>query len=490
MTIADTTTKFSVPKKANYTVYPAPYAFEVPGFRNFNGLAFWGLNLLTPLALVQLLQTPYWSYPLFLLLTIVPTWVGYVYVDAYLKVWAHDQQVKAAGLKLTDYVKLTDAKLADKYQGSSKIPMETFFEAYFDEKAEIRGDMLDLLEHRHDWASFHFTAGHVKFLAEHLLPEATFHTRSQDKNQVCEHYDRGNDFYEAFLGPMMIYTSGIITDVNERESLEQLQENKMKLVCEKIGLKRGEKMLDIGCGWGTLLSFAAQKYGANPTGVTISKEQTEFGLNRAQEWGVSDKVNILNRDYRDIPRPMAAGGQKYNKITCLEMAEHVGIRKFNTFLRQVDELLEDDGIFYLQIAGLRRPWQYEDLVWGLFMNKYVFPGADASCPLAWVVSQLEYAGFEVQSVDTVGVHYSATLERWYQNWMKPENKSMITAKYGERAWREWEFFLAWSTIISRQGSATCYQLVCHKNTNKFDRASFLRGYGQQRLIVPAAQQQQ
>ena len=83
------------------------------------------------------------------------------------------------------------------------------------------------------------------------------------------------------------------------------------------------------------------------------------------------------------------------------------------------------------------------------MNKYVFPGADASCPLAWNIQQLEYAGFEVVNVDTIGVHYSATIERWYQNWMKPENKERVVNNYGEQAWRVWEFFLGWSTVISR-----------------------------------------
>lgn len=146
-------------------------------------------------------------------------------------------------------------------------------------------------------------------------------------------------------------------------------------------------------------------------------------------------------------------------------------------------MLADDGTFYLQIAGLRRPWQYEDLIWGMFMNKYVFPGADASMPLAWVIQKLEYAGYEVASVDTIGVHYSATLERWYQNWVKPEHKAYIVDKYSERAWREWEFFLAWSAVVSRQGSATCYQIVAHKNSNEFDRTKFLTGYGQDRLLT-------
>lgn len=100
----------------------------------------------------------------------------------------------------------------------------------------------------------------------------------------------------------------------------------------------------------------------------------------------------MNHDYRDIPVSTAPNGVKYDKITCLEMAEHVGVFRFNTFLMQVRELLNDDGLFYLQIAGLRRSWQYEDLCWGLFMNKYIFPGADASTPLSFYINQLEYAG--------------------------------------------------------------------------------------------------
>jgi cyclopropane fatty-acyl-phospholipid synthase-like methyltransferase len=144
---------------------------------------------------------------------------------------------------------------------------------------------------------------------------------------------------------------------------------------------------------------------------------------------------------------------------------------FSSFLEQVRDMLEDDGLFFLQIAGLRRTWQYEDLIWGLFMAKYIFPGADASCPLAWVINKLECAGFEVHSVDTIGVHYSATIWRWYQNWLK--NKNTIVKKYGMRWYRIWEIFLAWSTIISRQGSATCYQIIAHKNSNAFDRPNLI-----------------
>ncbi|KAL2182005.1 S-adenosyl-L-methionine-dependent methyltransferase [Thermothelomyces heterothallicus CBS 202.75] len=347
---------------------------------------------------------------------------------------------------------------------NEKIPMETFHEMYFDGDVDFNGDALEVLEYRHDWASFRFTFGLIKFFLTGMMPEVIMHTRSQDEEQVRDHYDRGDDFYGWFLGPRMIYTSGIIGDINREETLEELQDNKLAAVCEKISLKEGERLLDIGCGWGTLARFASVNYGAKVTGITLGRNQTAWGNNALRKVGIPEEQSkILCMDYRDIPVP--DGG--YNKITCLEMAEHVGVRHFKSFCKQVYDMLDDDGIFFLQIAGLRKSWQYEDLIWGLFMNKYIFPGADASTPLGWFIDKLEGAGFEVKAVDTIGVHYSATLWRWYRNWMA--NKDKIEAKYGKRWFRIWEYFLAYSTIISRQGSATCYQIVLHKNINAFHR---------------------
>ncbi len=228
----------------------------------------------------------------------------------------------------------------------------------------------------------------------------------------------------------MIYTSGIISDINKEESLEQLQDNKLGIVCEKIGLKHGETLLDIGCGWGTLAKYASTNYGAHATGVTLGRNQTAWGNNALRKASIEESQSrILCMDYRDIPQ--TPGG--YSKITCLEMAEHVGVKYFSSFLKQVYDMLDDDGVFFLQIAGIRKCWQYEDLIWGLFMNKYIFPGADASTPLGWFVDKLEGAGFEIKGIDTIGVHYSATLWRWYRNWMA--NKEKVEAKYGSRWFR-------------------------------------------------------
>jgi cyclopropane fatty-acyl-phospholipid synthase-like methyltransferase len=203
-------------------------------------------------------------------------------------------------------------------------------------------------------------------------------------------------------------------------------------------------MLDIGCGWGTLAKHASVHYGAKVTGITLGRNQTAWGNGGLRRAGIADaQSNILCMDYRDIPVP--AGG--YNKITCLEMAEHVGVRHFGAFLKQVYDMLDDDGVFFLQIAGLRKSWQYEDLIWGLFMNKYVFPGADASTPLGWVIDKLEGAGFEVKHIDTIGVHYSATIWRWYRNWVA--NKEKVVAKYGDRWFRVCSSFLPFDVMLIR-----------------------------------------
>jgi len=254
--------------------------------------------------------------------------------------------------------------------------------------------------------------------------------------------------------------------LDRENTLEQAQRNKLDLVCRKIQLQKGERVLDLGCGWGTLTAHMAKAHGADVLGVTLGKNQAEYCNNVCKKEGVQDRARVLCLDYRDVPR-----ATKFDKIVCLEMSEHVGVKYYGKFLDQIMDMLKDDGIFFLQIAGLRKAWQYEDLIWGLFMGKYIFPGADASCPLNWVITKLEQAGFEIHTEETIGIHYSATIKRWYDNWLK--KKDYITAKYGVRWFRLWAWFLAWAIVTSEQGGASCYQIVCHKNLSRFNRKRFL-----------------
>lgn len=361
-----------------------------------------------------------------------------------------------------------DPSLAPRY--AHKVPITHLIEDYIHERVDIPGDFRDFIANRNHLVEYKFVQDHVKFMFTNFLPEVLIHSQEQDVRIGREHYDRGNDFFGGFLGPRMIYTSGFFKHPDD--TLEAAQDQKMKLVCDKMQLKKGQKYLDIGCGWGTLVATAARDYGVDATGVTIAQKGAAFATERIKEYGVADSARILTIDYRDIPK------QRFDKISCLEMAEHVGVRKFQAFMRQIFDLLADDGIFYLQIAGLRAKqgtlgFHLEDLVWGLFMNKYIFPGADASMPLSFVVKNLEEAGFEIHSVENVGIHYSLTISRWYDNWM--ENRAEIVKTYGEWWFRLWQVFLGWSVHIAAQGSSTCFQVVANKNLDGFDRLRWVGG---------------
>ena len=344
-----------------------------------------------------------------------------------------------------------------------KLPMSTFVEKYVTGEIKVSGDLQAFFRRKEDVLNYRLTWEQMKFLVGGFIPSVLIHTPAADRKTVTGHYDRGNDFFNAFLGDIMIYTSAFFE--SPADTLEDAQRRKLEVVAQKIQLKPGERLLDIGCGWGTLVAHMAEHHGADATGVTLAARQAEFGTERIAQKGLQQRARILTMDYRSIPT------EKWNKITVLEMAEHVGIRKFQKFMRQLNSMLEEDGILFLQIAGLRRNWTPEDFTWGMFMSKYVFPGADASMPLSFVCNNLERAGFEIHSVENIGIHYSMTIDRWYRNWLK--NRDAVVKGYGERWFRLWEIFLAWSVIIAERGGSTAFQLVCNKNKSSFERKRWI-----------------
>jgi cyclopropane fatty-acyl-phospholipid synthase-like methyltransferase len=219
---------------------------------------------------------------------------------------------------------------------------------------------------------------------------------------------------------------------------------------------------------------AAKNYGAKTTGITISQNQTAFGNGRIAKANLSDRARIECLDYRDIPR------RQFDRISSLEMVEHVGIKNLPKYFKLVHDLLKDDGLFLLQFCGLRRGAEQgvpviglrpEDLIWGMFMNQYIFPGADASLPLGDMVKAMEKAGFEIQSAENISIHYSFTIRSWHQNWQK--HRDEILKAYGERWYRLWHLFLGWSWRIGAQGNAACFQIVANKNLDAFDRKRFV-----------------
>ncbi|KAL7008861.1 hypothetical protein EMMF5_001608 [Cystobasidiomycetes sp. EMM_F5] len=446
-------------RRSGAVTIPQP-PYPVDGNGSFSNLQLAAIVLLSPWLLFKFI--PFfsislfsWSYLLFWLpITGVPATVGYWYIMSRIGGAKREAALKLLPNRpMSYYFTFKDAKLKSQYE-SKKIPMQTLYDAYFDQKVDFNHDILETMEARHDWATFAFTWELFYDVFTRFLPDVIMHTSSQDEEQIRDHYDRGNDFYNWFLGPRMIYTSGVVRDETKEETLEELQDNKLALVCHKLELKPEDRYLDIGCGWGTLATYAAKNFGCDTTGVTLAREQTKFGTERLATNGVpADRARILCMDAHNIPDHPAG---RFTKISSLEQAEHIGVRRYQSFMRKIYNLLDDDGIFVLQVAGLRPSWQYEDLVWGLFMNKYIFPGADASASLGWVINQVEAAGFEVKSVDVLGVHYSATIWRWYKNWL--QNADKCSSKYGEKINRVWKLFLAWSVIVARQGGSSVFQV--------------------------------
>lgn len=384
--------------------------------------------------------------------------------------------------KISDFVTVKNQRVAGRYS-KAKVSMEHFIEDYMDGKVDVVGDFKDLMKHKDEVFNYDFTAGHYKFFITRFIPEVTMHTKAQDERIVRSHYDDHNDLFSWFLGPRMVYTAGFF--INGNEKLEEAQDNKMDMIAQKMHFKAGQTMLDIGCGWGTLVMHSAKHYGMDATGITIAQSGADYGNNQIKENGVADRARIQRMDYRDIPH------KQYDKITCLEMAEHVGLKNFEKFMAQIYGLLKDDGLFYLQIAAIRERktplWgpNLEDIVWGLFMNKYIFSGADASKALNWDARRMEKVGFEIHSVENVGIHYSRTIDAWYYNWMG--NEAKVMAKYGLRTFRMYQIFLGWSVEIAKQGSSTAYQIVCNKNLNNFNRNKWIGAYnmGERDKFQPA-----
>eukprot|EP00933_Yihiella_yeosuensis_P029615 TRINITY_DN2322_c2_g2_i1.p1 TRINITY_DN2322_c2_g2~~TRINITY_DN2322_c2_g2_i1.p1 ORF type:complete len:448 (-),score=97.17 TRINITY_DN2322_c2_g2_i1:411-1754(-) len=353
----------------------------------------------------------------------------------------------------------TESRAHAKAEGYD-MSLPTMREALEDYVKTGKGDMMEILEGGKYPPSFGIVE--VKRYLGTWLTGSIFHDTNQDADYLPEAYNKGDDWFEATLGEPMVYTGAIYSGPNETMWSAQL--NKLDFIAHALGVKPGDKALEIGCGWGRLSNHLASK-GAKVTGVTMSSDQKAYGERMSKKLGNEKNVDIVLKNFFDLDIPK----KTYNVISSVEMAEHVGIRNYNKFLTKVHDLLADDGTFYLQVAGLPRGYakgynHYEDLVWGLFMDEHVFPGADASCPMGWVVSHLEQAGFEVQSVHNLGNHYSKTLFHWQQLW--EAKKDTIVKAYGERSWRRWRVFLAWSVRIARRGGSTVQMIAATKSGNE------------------------
>ncbi|MDO0933747.1 class I SAM-dependent methyltransferase [Streptomyces sp. DG2A-72] len=234
---------------------------------------------------------------------------------------------------------------------------------------------------------------------------AHLHTKRSDRRAISHHYDVGNDFYEIVLGPSMVYSCAYWEDAG---TLEDAQRDKLELICRKLALTPGQRLLDVGCGWGSMAIHAAREHGVSVVGITLSHEQAAYARKRVAGEGLTDKVEIRVQDYRDV-----ADGP-YDAISSIGMAEHVGSARYLEYARTLYTLLKPGGrLLNHQIA--RRP-QRDESTYSVdeFIDSYVFPDGELA-PVGTTVTQLERAQFEVRDVEAIREHYALTLRRWVAN---------------------------------------------------------------------------
>ncbi|MEV1081074.1 cyclopropane-fatty-acyl-phospholipid synthase family protein [Streptomyces sp. NPDC050211] len=234
---------------------------------------------------------------------------------------------------------------------------------------------------------------------------AHLHTKRSDRRAISHHYDVGNDFYEIVLGPSMVYSCAYWEDAG---TLEDAQRDKLELICRKLALTPGQRLLDVGCGWGSMAIHAAREHGVSVVGITLSHEQAAYARKRVAGEGLTDKVEIRVQDYRDV------ADEPYDAISSIGMAEHVGSARYLEYARTLYALLKPGGrLLNHQIA--RRP-QRDESTYSVddFIDSYVFPDGELA-PIGTTVTQLERAQFEVRDVEAIREHYALTLRRWVAN---------------------------------------------------------------------------
>jgi len=274
-----------------------------------------------------------------------------------------------------------------------------------------------------------------------------FNFIKKSKMNVAHHYDLSDDLYNLFLDPKKQYSCGYFKSAND--SLEIAQNNKIQHIIKKLNIQPNQKVLDIGCGWGSLAIDIAKSINCEVTGITLSQNQFNYCIKQAKEHNLENQVNFKLTDYRQLD-------EKFDRIVSVGMFEHVGRKFYKKFFKQINKLLNDDGISLIHTIGSvnsprdPHPW----------ITKYIFPGGYTPS-LSEVIRPIEKAELIVSDIEVLKLHYSYTLRHWKENCLK--NKHQIIKMFDLRFFRMWEFYLASCESAFKWGDQVVYQFQLTKN---------------------------
>ncbi len=271
------------------------------------------------------------------------------------------------------------------------------------------------------------------------------HSKERDRAAISHHYDVSNDFYRRMLGPTMVYSCAYFA--SHAESLDDAQMRKLDLICRKLELREGERMLDIGCGWGSLLLHAAREYGVRGVGVTLSQAQADLARERVREAGLQDRIEIRLQDYRETD------DAPYDKIASIGMFEHVGADNLALYLERTHALLKPTGLFLNH--GIVRPTP-KPMAPDSFTVRYVFPDGELHSQ-GNVIQAYEAAGFELRDDESLRPHYAQTLRCWARN--MDAHRAEAIAEIGEERERVWRLHNVGAALGFERGGLSIHQAL-------------------------------
>jgi len=316
-------------------------------------------------------------------------------------------------------------------------------EAFIDRDFEIAGGSLPdfltvLLRNRLDQK-----LGYSPRLLGTVLMNRAYSTLRGKGHRVCSYHDAGNDLFQAFLDSTLTFSSGYA--FREDEDLEALQQNKLDRICRKLQLHPGDQLLDIGCGCGSLLIFAAQNYGASGVGITLSDEQRERAQRLVSERGLGDRISILCRDYRDFEG-------SYSKVSAIGMMAHLRRSDYNGFFRTIARVMKPGAHGIIHSYGCNSARNQHDA----FLQRYIFPGSTQPT-LSEITGKLGENDLLVLDVENNVRHCKYTFLQWLNNFRK--NSPGLVVKYGEKYLRAWEYYLSCGVAAAAASDSALYQVL-------------------------------
>ncbi len=288
-------------------------------------------------------------------------------------------------------------------------------------------------------------------LARLAHPFSHDHSRGSDRAAIAFHYDVSNAFYALWLDEQRVYSCAYFE--HEDDTLDQAQRNKLDHVCRKLRLQPGERLLDIGCGWGALVCWAARHHGVRAHGITLSERQLNYAQHRIRAEGLQDRVSVALCDYRDLPADAT-----YDKVSSIGMFEHVGLARMPAYLATVQRVLRPGGLFLNHgITHDEEGWN--PTVESEFINRYVFPDGELDC-ISNIQLGMERAGFEIHDVEALRPHYALTLRHWVRR--LEANREAALREVDEPTYRIWRLYMAACALEFEGGGTGVYQVLASR----------------------------